>query len=353
MYVFAEPVTEEQADEIQNSGEAAQKEFARNVVGVGKDNPEVQAAWQDIQHQVDEQVDADEKGLEANEVEGNETVVESSQVEDAEAAVAEEAAEEVEDEVAGEAVDEVAEESAEEAAEEAAKEVVDEVEVEVVDKGEDGVVDKVEEISDVESESATEAQETEVVEGTSDASLETTEELKKKEEEVVVEKKEVDKGPLVGWTLTVRSKVNGGYVDRPQNLTTEDDWSIEYHIQEIEPKTRWTLYEALKRRRHQLVGMSDKEADTSLVHYRNLINQYSMRGRKWRDAQDRIDREKGVQVFKPLGPGSDAAEEAFVSEQLSGQEEVSVPEQSTEQEEALIPQQPTEQEETASRGKEA
>src|SRR4051812_5458683 len=60
MYVFVEPVTEEQADEIQEAGEAAQKEFARNVIGLENDDAETQATWQEIQDGVDEQFDQDQ-----------------------------------------------------------------------------------------------------------------------------------------------------------------------------------------------------------------------------------------------------------------------------------------------------
>jgi hypothetical protein len=60
MYVFAEPVSEETAEEIQNSGRATMKEFERNVIGVRRDDPEVQQKWQEIQDRVDEDVDEDQ-----------------------------------------------------------------------------------------------------------------------------------------------------------------------------------------------------------------------------------------------------------------------------------------------------
>ncbi|KAF2128326.1 Pet127-domain-containing protein [Dothidotthia symphoricarpi CBS 119687] len=284
MYVFAEPVTEEQADEIQSTGEAVQKEFARNVVGVGKDNPEVQAAWQNIQDQVDEQVDEDKRGIPADKAQEGEADVEVT--EDAETAATEEGTSEA---------DEVKED---EGADEVDEGLVVEEETEV----DEGLV--VEE--EIEVEEATETSDAEETD-------ETTESTPAPEPE--------EKGPLIGWTLTVRSKVNDGYVDRPQALTPDDNWSIEYHIQEIEPSTRWRLYDALKKRRHQLVGLTDQEAAQSLIHYRNLINEYSVRGRKWRDTQDKIDKEKGVRLFRPLGPGSDAAQEASVSDGSTEQKE--------------------------------
>ncbi|CAG5188463.1 uncharacterized protein ALTATR162_LOCUS11962 [Alternaria atra] len=215
MYVFAEPVTEEQAEEIQNAGEAAQKEFARNVVGVGKDDPETQAAWQEAQDDVDEQIDVDQNPKEVAEQE-DEPLTSSG-------------------------------ESAEETAEE-------------------------------------------------------TETLT----EDIVEPPSTPQGPLMGWTLTVRNLVNGGYVERPEQLNEFDDWKMEYHIKEIPEETRWKLYNALKARRHQLIGQDEEQVDKGLKHYRDLIQRYSNRGRQWREEQDRLNAAKGVQLFRPLGPGSDA-----------------------------------------------
>jgi hypothetical protein len=114
-------------------------------------------------------------------------------------------------------------------------------------------------------------------------------------------------GPLMGWTLTVRSLVNGEYVERP-SLDEEDEWKIEYHLKEIAEGQRWKLYNAVKERRRQLVGQNEEEQNKGLQHYRDLIGRFSKRGRKWRKEQDAIDSVKGVQMYRPLGPGSGAVE---------------------------------------------
>lgn len=217
MYVFAEPVTEEEADRIQSVGDAAQKDFARTVVGVGKDDPEVQAAWQDLQDEVDEQVDEDKNAAPTTEAQGDEHASQEA-----------------------------------EATEDASSEEV-------------------------------------ATENTKPSTS-----------------REASVGPLMGWTLTVRSKVNGEYVERPEKLDMRDDWKIEYHIQDIAESTRQKLYLALKERRRQLIGQDEEAVDRGLQHYRNLIQRYSDRGREWRKEQDKINEARGVQIYKPLGPGSDA-----------------------------------------------
>lgn len=224
MYIFAEPVTEEQADQIQSAGDAAQKEFARTVVGVGKDDPKLQAAWQDIQEEVNEQVNEDNNAMSTKDAKEEETEPEQEAVTNADESSTENASNQ-----------------------ERATDALDDAEP---------------------SQNA-------------DA-------------------------PLMGWTLTVRSKVNGDYVARPKDLDKDDEWKLEYHLQDIPQDTRWKLYNAVKERRRKLIGQDEDEANIRLKIYRNLIQRYSDKGREWRKKQDEIDEARGVHVFKPLGPGSNA-----------------------------------------------
>jgi hypothetical protein len=248
MYIFAEPVTDEQADEIQSAGEAAQKEFAQTVVGIGKDDPEVQAAWHSIQDTVDEQVDVDHGSKIPDETPG--------------------------EKISEQTDDELSEQNGEEVSEQGGEEVPEQ----------DYATETAGEQSSDESEkSGSAAQET-----------------------PINEPKPEPEGPLMGWTLTIRNKVNDGYTDRPSRLTAEDEWKIEYHVQEIPEASRWRLYMAVKERRRGLIGHTE-EADKSLKNYRDLIQRFSNRGRKWRETQDKLDEEMGIQVYKPLGPGSEAA----------------------------------------------
>ena len=243
MYVFAEPVAEEQADEIQQAGETAQEEFARNVVGIP--DRRTSKTWEDIQDDIDEQIGEDQNSVPTGE--------------DGEASASQEALNESEavfDEPAKETTEETAQETAEETAEE-------------------------------------------TTEDQDERSAENMEHVSKSAS--------TSKKPLIGWTLSVRNLVNGGYVDRPTNFTDEDEWKVEYHIKEIPEQSRWKLYNALKERRRQLVGMDEQETDKKLKHYRDIISRFSRRGREWRTEQDQLTEEKGVEVFRPLGPGSDAA----------------------------------------------
>lgn len=237
MYVFAEPVTEERADEIQNTGTQYAKDWARRVVGVGKNDPETQEAWQDLQEEVDEQVTED--GTANKDVKVTETS------EEVEASAESEAA--IEDEIT------------------------------------------------TESETAAESETS-------------TEEAETDDSTIAPPKSQKDtttSGPLIGWTLTVRNKVNGHYLKRPIKLEPEDNWQIEYHVNEIDEKNVWDLYNATKERRRQLIGLNDDEINKGLANYRKIIQRYASRGRTWRAKQDQINEARGVQIFKPLGPGSE------------------------------------------------
>ncbi|KAL5445513.1 hypothetical protein PMIN06_008052 [Paraphaeosphaeria minitans] len=222
MYIFVEPVTEERADEIQNKSLDAQKAFERDIVGIVKDDPSLQAEWAEIQDRVDE------------EMVGEDDV----DIKNAEAA-------EDEESMAG----------------------------------------------------ALEQSSEEVLEAADGSSPENTKDSDAPEE---------PKGPLMGWTLAVRHRFNGEYVERPTKLTPNDSWTIEYHIRELAESDRWSLYEKIKKTRDDLMSKArDKENNKGLDQYRKLIERYTEKGRKWRERQDALAAKADPQVYEPLGPGSE------------------------------------------------
>ncbi|OSS45376.1 hypothetical protein B5807_10240 [Epicoccum nigrum] len=272
MYVFAEPVSEERADEIQSTGAQYAKEWARRVIGVGKDDAEAQESWQNVQGEVDEQVSED--GAAGKEVES------VALREEAEISAENEAVAEGESTVESQLSSEQPEDEAEEAKEDVESKSEVEAETSIENDAE----------NEVETEAATEA------------------EIASEEYAFApprFEKETTSSGPLVGWTVTIRNKVNGQYVARPELLEPEDNWQIEYNVREIAEANVWKLYNATKERRRQLVGLNDDEVDSSLQNYRKVIQRYASRGRTWRAQQDQLEEQRGVHVFKPLGPGSE------------------------------------------------
>jgi Mitochondrial protein Pet127 len=104
---------------------------------------------------------------------------------------------------------------------------------------------------------------------------------------------------LLAMTLTIRNKVNGVYVMRPEDIGSNDRWSVEYALAEVPTlEQSRTLYQKTQRRR-ALILRSDKKDATSKFHqsYTRKLAALSSQGRKWREEQNDIDREKPVRVL--------------------------------------------------------
>ncbi|KAH0109785.1 Pet127-domain-containing protein, partial [Aureobasidium melanogenum] len=101
--------------------------------------------------------------------------------------------------------------------------------------------------------------------------------------------------PLLGMVLTVRSKVNGVYVERPENLKKNHDWSIEYSLTEIKSGQAWRDYRAAQARRRKIYQKLNSRLDKSdpdsaeqsyNEHYINMLKELSEKGRKMRASLD-------------------------------------------------------------------
>ncbi|KAH0366169.1 Pet127-domain-containing protein, partial [Aureobasidium melanogenum] len=101
--------------------------------------------------------------------------------------------------------------------------------------------------------------------------------------------------PLLGMVLTVRSKVNGVYVERPENLKKNHDWSIEYSLTELKSGQAWREYRAAQARRRKTYQKLNSRLDKSDPdsaelsyndHYINMLKDLSEKGRKMRATLD-------------------------------------------------------------------
>lgn len=115
---------------------------------------------------------------------------------------------------------------------------------------------------------------------------------------------------ILAMTLTLRNKVNGQFVLRPENLTGKDKWSIEYSLVEVSTQSRAkTLYQACQlRRAKRLEKPEPTDEDTVVNEYVEQLRKMSQEGRKWRRILDEKDTEKPKQVLgkdltKPHGEG--------------------------------------------------
>ena len=104
---------------------------------------------------------------------------------------------------------------------------------------------------------------------------------------------------ILAMTLTIRNKVNGKFVLRPEGLTAKDKWSIEYSLTEVDTEARArALYNACQgRRRKKYNKMETKNDEERLTGYLRRLRELSMQGRKWRARQDKEDTKKPMQIL--------------------------------------------------------
>lgn len=112
---------------------------------------------------------------------------------------------------------------------------------------------------------------------------------REQEAPVSITKEEVlEQGELLAMTLTIRNKVNAEYVTRPDILTASDTWTVEYSLSEIKHADQaWDLYRACqKRRMKKLVPDEDEE----ISRYIQELREMSQRGAIWRRVMDEGDK---------------------------------------------------------------
>ncbi|KAI5924143.1 mitochondrial protein Pet127-domain-containing protein [Camillea tinctor] len=88
--------------------------------------------------------------------------------------------------------------------------------------------------------------------------------------------------PLMGLVLTVKNKVNGRYVIRPERLGKEDDWTVEYNIEELEPKRARNIYSQCKERRRKTFQDTEDKDKEWYKMWQGKLASLTKRGRKHR-----------------------------------------------------------------------
>ncbi|KAI1662938.1 Pet127-domain-containing protein [Daldinia decipiens] len=133
-------------------------------------------------------------------------------------------------------------------------------------------------------------EETEDTQGTSpeSASEETLKDATPAEEEI-------DQN-LLGLILTIRNKINGEYVTRPEQLTQADDWVVEYNIEEIPAKRAHTIYRQCQTRRRQVFEDTGNKESQWYKMFRGSLEERTMAGRKFRASETMKAQNRPVHV---------------------------------------------------------
>ncbi|POS80287.1 hypothetical protein DHEL01_v201303 [Diaporthe helianthi] len=102
--------------------------------------------------------------------------------------------------------------------------------------------------------------------------------------------------PVLGLVLTIRNKVNGKYVQRPEKLVSGEKWDVEYMIEELPAGRVQDLYQSVKRRRHS-AHFKDPRRDIFNSAFDGLLRHYTKAGKKFRKQETEITRDLPVHVL--------------------------------------------------------
>ncbi|KAI1633675.1 Pet127-domain-containing protein [Biscogniauxia mediterranea] len=91
-----------------------------------------------------------------------------------------------------------------------------------------------------------------------------------------------DQRPLMGMVLTIKNKVNGRYVTRPEKLGKDDDWTVEYNIEELAEQRARTIYTQCKLRRRKTFQETENKDREWYRMFQGKLDSLTKRGRKHR-----------------------------------------------------------------------
>lgn len=100
---------------------------------------------------------------------------------------------------------------------------------------------------------------------------------------------------VCAWVLSIRNKVNGQYIDRPDRLTPSDKWEVDYSLTEVtDPAHAQILYQACQLRRREQVENSREHKDTKFF---GILRNLSKLGADWRQKLDKAEKGKPIITF--------------------------------------------------------
>ncbi|KAK4459773.1 mitochondrial protein Pet127-domain-containing protein [Cladorrhinum samala] len=108
---------------------------------------------------------------------------------------------------------------------------------------------------------------------------------------------------VYGLILTVRNKVAGQYVDRPENLKESQSWEVEYAMEELDSERAEMIYRHVLARRKKTLDNDAENKDTQWNQmFRGKLAKYSKQGRRFRESETKAFRTRPVHVYGEDGP---------------------------------------------------
>lgn len=352
MYIFAEPMTEDQINELQSSTDAKVEELGRHILGLCDDNASVEDSdsddrkWADMQASVEKEMEKDEISVTASEVEeedpdqagyeagstldplespNNDSIPAKTDPQDFDEALVAALREDqgiqgVEEnegnlELDLEDQDPVFQEEQDATAsdqtvlsgdEENSKAMQGDFSTENIAKATpDKQSMSIQDSNEIETETQGEDQPSNDVDETaSTVATEPPPDSNKETDgfniladapflDTVVQENPPPSKPkgVLAMTLTIRNKVNDQFVIRPENLSSQDRWTVEYALADVQSADKaWTLYQASRARRRKLMLAEDEDEEKTADWYIGNLRELSRKGKVWRAQQDEIDK---------------------------------------------------------------
>lgn len=129
---------------------------------------------------------------------------------------------------------------------------------------------------------------------------------------------------VLAMALTVKSYVNGAHVKELKNLSPNDSWTLQYELGVFEKEHRAaTLYTACKERRKKIMdAVREEESSVDERHdqFRTLLRDITAKSRQWRLDKEKREQKAGVEGAAKMWndsnpkPSVDVAEGASISE---------------------------------------
>lgn len=118
--------------------------------------------------------------------------------------------------------------------------------------------------------------------------------------------------PLLAMVLTTKSQQNGRQVNRPNNLLASETWKLRYSLTDVAIDTRaHAFYEACKNRRSKLMKDfvdAESENDPGGDFFRRILKEKAAQGRTWRKEQDEMEAAEAEAAAAASAGGEPAAQ---------------------------------------------
>lgn len=299
MYIFVEPVTEAQVDEIQSGNNARIEEIERKLLGHDDSESQEGVGWADLTAGVQAAIaedevsvinaDDDQANAEKDYNEGQESrgpKAEEQEQEQERNVKREQQTVGQDEELGEEDVDEEVDRSTEETREDE-------------DYNETGHIDS----HSTQNDQGPQLVESQRPDAGVDLDNSATEESITKADSdfldsIAEETPSSAKPEILAMTLTIRNKVNDKYTLRPNALGADDRWEVEYSLTEVPSQERaWSLYRACQVRRQKKLEHEPEDEDSE-TPYIQMLRKISQNGAEWRRQMDEQEKERPRAVIR-------------------------------------------------------